>query len=143
MAHLAEYKHKTPEKWQKYWNSLYSGEDILFLTEPLVSEVYYVIKKESGSNAAECYLIRLKGMKNVKVIPKNDGDKMAFQAGELKVKYHENNISLVDSYVIASALTEHATICTSDEGIQKAASAENLCVNFIPKKALTRYIAKE
>jgi hypothetical protein len=41
MAHEAQYRRKTPEKWQRIWSQLLAGRYILILTEPLISEIYY------------------------------------------------------------------------------------------------------
>lgn len=139
MAHVAEYRKRTPEKWQVFWNHLKTGRAVLILTEPLISEIYYRIQMQGGKDDAENYLVVLKSRKNVRVIPEYDGDKMAFEAGRLKVKH--SDLSLVDCYILAAALTEGATVFTADQGIMEAAAKEGCKVSFIPKRALDRYVS--
>jgi rRNA-processing protein FCF1 len=81
-------------------------------------------------------------MKNVKVIPKGDGDKMAFQAGAIILRHKKHNISMVDSYILSAAMTEGAIILTADNGIREAAEEEHCEVNFIPQKELEKYMAQ-
>jgi len=141
MAHLAEYKGKVPEKWQRVWNQLSLDIGILILTEPLVSEIYYRIAILDGQIAAERYLLTLKSKKNIRVIPRGDGDKMAFQAAKYKLKHKRHGISVVDSYILAAALTERATIFTADHGIRDAGNEEKCSINYIPKEELVRYVS--
>jgi predicted nucleic acid-binding protein len=140
MAHIAEYKGKTPEKWQRVWNQLSLDRSIIILTEPLVSEIYYRIAILDGQIAAECYLLTLKSKKNIRIIPCGDGDKMAFQAAKYKLKHRRHGISVVDSYVLAAALIERATIFTADHGIRDAGNEEKCSINYIPKGELVKYV---
>ena len=137
MAHLAEYQGKTPEKWKRILKQLFSGNYMMILTEPLISEIFYQVEIRDGKSAAQSYLLKLKSMKNVHVMPDKDGDIMAFAAGSFKVKHKRHKVSLVDSYIIAAAVTEGATIYTTDPGVRDAAKQEKRChVDYLPKEAL-------
>lgn len=136
MVHLAEFKHKTPEKWKRIWNQFFSNNYIMILTEPLISEIFYQIEISGGKGAAQSYLLRLKGMKNARVIPDKDGDKIAFAAGEIRVRHRRHNISFVDSYTIAAAIIERAVIYTADHGVRDASKQEKCQVSYLPKEAL-------
>jgi predicted nucleic acid-binding protein len=136
MAHTTEFRKKTPEKWRRVWDQLYSGKNIMILLEPLISEIYYQIEGLSGKSAARHYLFRLKGMQNT-VIPLSDMDKVAFLAGEIKMRYKQDKISLVDSYLIAAAIKERATIYTTDHAVRDSARQEKCEVQYLPKQSLS------
>jgi predicted nucleic acid-binding protein len=135
MVHTTEFQEKTPEKWKKTWNQVYLGKYIMILVEPLVSEIYYQITGLSGKSAAQRYLFKLKGMQNTD-IPQREMDGIAFLAGDIKMKHKQHNISLVDSYNIAAAIKENATIYTTDLGVRDSARKEKCVVDFLPKESL-------
>jgi predicted nucleic acid-binding protein len=136
MVHTAEFRRRTPEKWVRLWNQLYSGNRILVLIEPLISEIFYQIEKLSSKAAAQKYIFRIKGMQNTDVVPHADGDKIALLAGEIRYKHRQRNVSLVDSYIIATAIRENAAVYTTDHGVRDSAREEKCEVQYLPKESL-------
>jgi predicted nucleic acid-binding protein len=136
MVHTTEFRNRTPEKWEKIWKEVYSGKHLLILLEPLITEIYYKIVSLCGRNDAQCYLLKLKSMKNTNIIPDSKMDEVAFLAGDIRMKHNLHNLSLVDSYIIAAAIKEKASIYTADHGVRISAKQEKCIVYWLPKESL-------
>jgi predicted nucleic acid-binding protein len=136
MVHTTEFRRRTPEKWKRVWEQVYSDKYKLVLLEPLITEIYYQIVSLCGKIDAQCYLLKLKGIKNTDIIPHNKMDGVAFLAGDIIMKYKRHKISLVDSYIIAAAIKEKASIYTTDHGVRDSAKQEKCVVDYLPKESL-------
>lgn len=134
MVLLKAYEDDLPEKWKRIWAQIQTGQYRLLVTEPLISELFYRIEKIDGKESAFSYIFRLKGMKSTKIVPEGNPDSLSFASADLRLKHR--GLSLVDSFSLAAAQTQHAQLLTTDHHIRDAARKEKCKVDYLPLQAL-------
>lgn len=129
MVHVTCFEDRVPNKWKRAWDQIRFGHYKLLLTEPLISEMFYILERKHGGDNATTYILQLKGFKSTKILP---NDRHAFLSAHLRHKYRRYDLSLVDSFSLALAKIEKAQIYTTDHGLRDAAKAERCNVSFLP-----------
>ncbi len=133
-----------PEKWQASWyDSAIDGT--MYITEPLISEIYSQVAKKSGYPSARNCIMKIKALKGIEIFPKGEDDELAIQAAcirltsenEKKRGQKKNTLSLVDAYVIAISKRTGCMLFTTDPGVRDSARHENCIVDYLPKDDLS------
>jgi predicted nucleic acid-binding protein len=119
-----------PEKWSMKWKFIREGRAELILIEPLISEVFYKNVPKKGKKVSKNKIFWLKSLKKGEIYRMEDND--AILAGEIKIKYSNKGISLVDCFLIAVGKRQSASLFTTDPGIRDVARKLNVKVDYIP-----------
>jgi len=122
---------RLPEKWLRIWKQIRSGTYRLFLTEPVISELYYLIEENYGRDSATAKVLALKAMRHEL---QGDPDKLSFLAADLRARH--NNLSIADRFSIAAAIIYSGRLLTTDHGIRDAARKERCEVDYLPREEL-------
>ena len=126
-----------PEKWQLAWNRC-AYEGTVLIMEPLVSEIYYQLAKAIGHESAQNGILKIKGLKGVRMFPIEEDDDLAMEAGRIHLKAQQNGseVSFVDAYLIAICKKTGAMIHTTDHAIRDIARRYRCKVNWLPLNEL-------
>ncbi len=123
-----------PIKWNRYWQEIKNNAKNIILFEILITEIFYKLSKIYGFSSIESKIYQIKSLTSSIIAKINDN--IALLAGKIRNKYQKNNLSIVDSYILAYSVHYHARIITTDSGIKKAGKDEKLEVDFIPFKEI-------
>lgn len=134
MVHISCFEDRVPNKWKRQWDQIRFGHYELLLTEPLISEIFYMLESEYGRDEAKTYILRLKSLRSTKIL--TDRDECAFLSAHLKHKYRKYNLSMIDSFILALGKIEKAQICTTDHGLRDAAKEERCNISFLPIESI-------
>ncbi len=91
-----------------------SGKIQLFMSMLNVGETFYILAKRQSLAIAEAFLARLPSLPVRVVVPDEDG---IMAAARIKA---ENSIAYGDSFAIALAQAENASVITGDREIQES-----------------------
>ena len=125
---------KTPEKWDRIWREIRMGKRSLILIEPVISEIYYKNIPKFGMKKTKDRILGIKSYSRAEIISLDDND--AFNAGEIKIRFSNYNLSLVDCFLLSVGRKHKALILTTDHLIRDVAKKIGVEVNFLP---LRRY----
>jgi predicted nucleic acid-binding protein len=101
---------------EEYLRQADGGEALLFMSWINVGEVYYILVRKNGLNAADAFMLRLPSLP-IRVVAPNEEDIMS--AARLKAT---RRISYADAFAISLALKENAWIVTGDPEIRDCVS---------------------
>jgi predicted nucleic acid-binding protein len=99
---------------RRVMEEIYRGSLVAYITHLNLTEFFYLYSRKKGIDSARSR-VSLVQNSPVKVALLDKGS--ALRAGEIKVRYPF--LSLVDSYLVALAERERASIITTDSGIAK------------------------
>src|SRR5262249_19441580 len=134
---------RIPEKWEEAWcDSAHTG--ILYIAEPLISEVYYQIAKRKGHDSARNCITKMKSLKGAKMFLSMEDDELAIEAAciRLKSQLKKNKkefgtLSMTDAYLVALARKMDSKLFTTDHVIRDSAREHGCKVDWLPKEELT------
>ena len=99
---------------KKYVDAIYDGKAEAFMCEVNVAEFLYNYARVFGWDAA---LVKQSLLRNSPINIIGIDEELTIEAAKLKLKYY-NILSLADSYLIALAKRNRATIVTTDRDIK-------------------------
>lgn len=100
---------------KKLFDAVKQGKAVGSTCELNLAELYYKTCEKLGREAARIRYLSLRRY-GLNIVPPNEH--LSRLAGELKCK-HRGKLSLVDAYVVALAITDRATLVTSDSQISE------------------------
>lgn len=119
-----------PEKWIRYANEVRKGERILLLFEPLISEIFYKNEPKFGISTCREKIYWLKSLPKVEIHKLTDTD--ALDAGEIKIRNSQYDLSLVDCYLLSIGKRRNSIILTTDHGVRDVGKKIGVEVNYYP-----------
>ena len=119
-----------PEKWARPWNEVRKRRGECYIIEPVIMESYYQLMMKNGMDkeSAKELIMKIKSLKSLNIPVLDDND--SFRAGLYHIRF--NNLSFVDSFVLAIANRLKLKIYTTDGHLKMAAKKLNVLYNFLP-----------
>ena len=119
-----------PEKWVRPWNEVRKRGRECYIIEPVIMETYYqlMMKKGMDKESAKEHIMKIKSLKSLNIPVLEDND--SFRAGLYHIRF--NNLSFVDSFVLAIANRLKLKIYTTDGHLKMAAKKINVPYDYLP-----------
>ena len=125
-----------PEIWERYVKQVRKGERILLLFEPLISEIFYKNEPNFGISECKTRILQLKALPKVEFHTLTDTD--AINAGEIKVRYKEYDLSLVDCYLLTVGKHRKSIILTTDHTVRDVGKKIDVEIIYHPLPEIFR-----
>jgi len=119
-----------PEKWTRPWNEVRKEGRACYIIEPVFMETYYqlMMKKGMDKENAKANIMRIKSLKSINIPVLDDND--SFRAALFHIRF--DNLSFVDSFVLAIAEKLKLKIYTTDGPLKMAAKKINVLYDYLP-----------
>ncbi len=121
-----------PEKWLRHWKDVKEGRGTLILFEPLISEIFYRNTPKLGKKACKDKILWLKSLPRAEI--HQLGDNEAIDAGNIKIDFAKNNLSLVDCFLLSVGKRYSCKIFTTDHSVRDVARELRINVDYLPFK---------
>jgi predicted nucleic acid-binding protein len=101
-----------------------------YIIEPVIMEFYYQLMMKNGMDkeSAKELIMKLKSLKSLNIPELDDND--SFSAGHYHIRF--NDLSFVDSFVLAIANRLKLKIYTTDGHLKMAAKKLNVLCDYLP-----------
>ncbi len=119
-----------PEIWERYVKQVRKGERILLLFEPLISEIFYKNEPNFGFSICRDKIYQLKALPKVEIHRLTDTD--AINAGQIKIRYLDYDLSLVDCYLLSIGKSRKCIILTTDHKVRDVGKKIDIEIIYHP-----------
>jgi len=114
---------------KRFVEEIASGRAEPLACEVNLAEFYAKTCEKKGKEVADIYYLRIRYQPNMTII--SPDEELTKRAAWLKCK-HRGKVSLADCYAAASASTSEAMLITTDTGLSKVATSENITTKIVP-----------